>query len=98
MVNNTTSVSLGNEQTVTNDSLEAIVFIVFVLLWYSSSILFLMVMQIGRSNEDIDDRSKLFVENLRSQSNNTEILSRVKLDLFFFLKALFFLLFRRISG
>ena len=84
MVNNTTSVSLGNEQTVTDDSLKAIVFIVFVLLWYSSSILFLMIMQIGRSNEDIDDRSKLFVENLRSQSNNTEILSRVKLDLFFF--------------
>ena len=95
MVNNTTSVSIDNQQTVTDDSTGAVVFIVFVLLWYSSSILFLMIMQIGRSNERIDGRSKLFVENLRNQSNNTEVLSRVKLVLFFSQTCF---LFRRIGG
>jgi hypothetical protein len=84
MVNNTTCEGLGNEQTTTYDSMGAIIFIVFVLLWYSSSILFLMAMQIGRSNERIDGQSQLFVRNFLNQSNNTEILSKMKMKLSFF--------------
>ena len=77
MVNNTTSIDL------TDDSVGAMIFIIVVILWYSSSIVFLMAMQMGGSNERLDDAgghpSKLFVQNLREHSNNTEVLSRMKI-------------------
>jgi len=85
MVNNTTSIltqfiDLVNERTTTNESIGAIIFIIFVLLWYSSSIVFLLGMQIGRASEILEDSqkgpSKLFVQSLRNQSNNKEILSK----------------------
>jgi hypothetical protein len=85
MVNNTTSIltqfiDLVNERTTTNESIGAIIFIIFVLLWYSSSIVFLLGMQIGRASEILEDSqkrpSKLFAQSLRNQSNNKEILSK----------------------
>ncbi len=83
MVNNTTLISLVNKEIVSDDSMSAIIFIIFVLLWYSSSMIFLIGMQIGRSNERLDhateDSSKLFVQNFREQNNNKEILSKIKI-------------------
>ena len=79
MVNNTTFGGLVNENSVTGDSTGAIIYIIFVLLWYSSSILFLIAMRIGRSNESLDGQSILFDQNFRDQNANTEILSTVDL-------------------
>jgi hypothetical protein len=82
MVNNTASVL---NQYTTNDSVGAIIFIIFVLLWYSSSIVFLLGMQMRTSDEIVEDSpkrpSKLFVQSLRVQSNNEEILSKKKIKL-----------------
>jgi hypothetical protein len=79
MMNNTTSI-LNSYTTLNNDSIGAIIFIIFVLVWYSLSIVFLMGMRIGTSNEIFDDsikhRSKLFAQSLRDQNNNNEILSK----------------------
>jgi hypothetical protein len=79
MVNNTTSI-LNSYTALDNDSTGAIIFIIFVLVWYSLSIVFLMGMRIGTSNEIFDDsikhRSKLFAQSLRDQNNNNEILSK----------------------
>jgi membrane-anchored glycerophosphoryl diester phosphodiesterase (GDPDase) len=79
MMNNTTSI-LNSHTTLNNDSIGAIIFIIFVLVWYSLSIVFLMGMRIGTSNEIFDDsikhRSKLFAQSLRDQNNNNEILSK----------------------
>ena len=83
MVNNTTLIGLDPRQSVTDESIGAMIFIVVVLIWYSSSIVFLMVMQIGRSNGILDHRtdrsSKLFVQNFRDQNNHKEILGKVML-------------------
>jgi hypothetical protein len=85
MVNNTTSIlnqyiASVDERAIANDSMGAIIFIVVVLLWYSSSIVFLLAMQIGTSNEIREDcskhPSKLFVQRLRDRSDNKEILSK----------------------
>jgi len=79
MVNNTTSIL---NQYTTGDSDGAITFIICVLLWYSSSFVFLLGMQMRTSNEIAEDSpkrpSKLFVQALRVQSNNEEILSNKK--------------------
>ena len=98
MVNNTTSIlnqttKSMNEQTDTNDLLGAIIFIIVVLLWYSSSVIVLLGMQIGRRSEVIEDPTKFFVQGLRKQSNNKEILSKKNLKLYVNLKE--FDLFRR---
>ena len=78
MLNNTTSTDLMD------DSVGAIIYIIVVLVWYSSSIVFLMAMQIGRSNERLDDAfsgpSRLFVQNLHDHSKNTEVLSRMTIQ------------------
>ncbi|CAF0997896.1 unnamed protein product [Adineta steineri] len=82
MVNNTTS-ALNQYicETVNNDCIGAIIFIIVVLLWYSSSIVFLLGMQIGTSRETLDNSTKgptkNFVRSLRDQSNNTEILKEL---------------------
>lgn len=66
-----------------DDSTGALIFIVVVLLWYSSSIVFLMIMQTGRSNGILGHRtdrsSKLFVQNFRDQNNHKEILGKITL-------------------
>lgn len=81
MANNSTWIGGDGGQSVTNDSIGAMIFIVFVLIWYSSSIVFLMVMQIGRSNGILDHRSrrssKLFVQHFRDQNDHKEILGKV---------------------
>jgi hypothetical protein len=82
MINNTTSIlNRSIEAIPTNDSIYAVIFIIVVLLWYSSSFIFLLGMQIGTSTEILDDSTKrptkLFVQNLRDQSNNKEILSKL---------------------
>jgi hypothetical protein len=79
-MNNTTSTLYP----LNNDSIGAIIFIVVVLLWYSSSIIFLLGMQIGITSNELSDDSvqhptKLFVETLRDQTNSKEILSKKKL-------------------
>jgi hypothetical protein len=79
-MNNTTLIL--NQTIDTNNSLGAIIFIIIVLLWYSSSIVFLLGMQIGTSNKSSDDSikhpSQLFDQSLRDQTNNKEILSKKK--------------------
>jgi hypothetical protein len=86
MINNTTSIlnrsiEATREGNSTNDSIYAVIFIIVVLLWYSSSFIFLLGMQIGTSTEILDDSTKrptkLFVQSLRDQSNNKEILSKL---------------------
>jgi hypothetical protein len=80
MINNTTTSILNQSAESVNDSIYAVIFITFVLLWYSSSIVFLLAMQIGTSNEIREDcskhPSKLFVQRLRDRSDNKEILSK----------------------
>jgi len=85
MINNTTSILNQSIEPITpndpNNLIYPIIFIIVVLLWYSSSFIFLLGMQIGTSTEILDDSTKrptkLFVQNLRDQSNNKEILSKL---------------------
>ena len=83
MANNTTLIGVVEKQAMTDDSIGAMIFIVFVLLWYSSSIFFLMLMQSGRSNGILGDRtdrsSKFFVEYFRDQTNHKEILGKTRM-------------------
>ena len=80
-MNNTTSIL--NLLPVDNNSVGAVIFIIVVLLWYSSSIIFLLGMQIGITSNELSDNAaqhptKLFVQTLRAQTNNKEILSNKK--------------------
>jgi hypothetical protein len=78
-MNNTTSVN--QPAAIDNDTMGAVIFIIVVLLWYSSSIVFLLGMQIGTSAERTEDSAenpvKLSVQGLRDQSHTKEILSKV---------------------
>ncbi|CAF2912180.1 unnamed protein product [Rotaria sp. Silwood2] len=86
MLNNTTSIlnqyiESVNQSTVTNDSLGAIIFIIIVLCFYSSSFVFLLGMQMQTSAESLDESinppTKLFVQSFRDLSNNKEILEEL---------------------
>ncbi|CAF3505732.1 unnamed protein product [Rotaria sp. Silwood1] len=86
MLNNTTStlnqyIESDNESAITNDSLDAIIFIIIVLLFYSSSFVFLLGMQMRTSVENLEESinpsTKLFVQNFRDLSHNKEILEEL---------------------
>ncbi|CAF4446092.1 unnamed protein product, partial [Rotaria magnacalcarata] len=66
-----------NRTLVTNDLNGAIIFIVVVLVWYSSSIVFLLGMQMKTSKETPDESTtrstKLFEHSFRDLTNNKEI-------------------------
>lgn len=67
-------------QFITDESLGAVTYIIFVLVWYASSFIVLLGMQMGRSSEIGEDAtkrtSKIFAESLRDQSNNREVLGK----------------------
>ncbi|CAF4565590.1 unnamed protein product [Rotaria socialis] len=67
-----------NRTLVTNDLNGAIIFIIVVLVWYSSSIVFLLGMQMKTSKETSDEltnrSTKLFEHSFRDLTNNKEIL------------------------
>ncbi|CAM4755023.1 unnamed protein product [Rotaria magnacalcarata] len=70
-----------NRTLVTNDLNGAIIFIVVVLVWYSSSIVFLLGMQMKTSKETPDESTtrstKLFEHSFRDLTNNKEILEQL---------------------
>lgn len=70
------------EAIVTNDSNGAAIFIIVVLLWYSSSVVFLLGMQMRKSTEIHENSgnlsSKLFAQNFHDPTNNKDILGKVK--------------------
>jgi len=83
-MNNSTLLSLQQNTTLelsnSYDSVGAIIFIVVVLLWYSSGIVFLWVMQRSTTNEDIEDSIRdsreALTKNFREKTNNKKILGK----------------------
>jgi hypothetical protein len=83
-MNNTTLLSLrqnmGHELTDIDDTFGAIVFTVVVLLWYSSSIIFLLRMQMIAPAESIEGSveysRKLSIQSFQEKTNDKKILGK----------------------
>jgi hypothetical protein len=85
-MNNTTLLLLQqntvSELTNLYDSIGAIIFIIVVLLWYSSIIVFLLGMQtmsLTGIAEDSLKHSRLFTHSFREKTNNKKILGKKKI-------------------
>ncbi|UJR15495.1 hypothetical protein I4U23_002438 [Adineta vaga] len=82
MLNNTMWItSLYIKTIISNEKFGEIMFIVIVILWYASSIVFLLKMQTDTTTDMFDNSTKrstrLFVQSLRDQTNNTEVLKEL---------------------
>lgn len=66
------------------DSTGAIIYIIFVLVWYSMGIVCMLAMQIEARDETIEDcarrRARLLLETLGKQTHTKQILGRRFLD------------------
>lgn len=76
---NNTSLVINTQLDLNYDSFGAIIFIVFVLLWYSLSFVFLLGMQTISPTDIVEDslrHSKLFTQNFRERTNKKKILGK----------------------
>ncbi len=84
IMNNTTLLSLQQntalELSNSYDSVGAIIYIVVVLLWYSSGVVFLWVMHRSTPNEIVEDSIRdsreALTKNFREKTNNKKILGK----------------------